>query len=553
MSKKNIFSFFSFSCRTSQTKREVIFMEKTAKTSITTEYTWEERAKIAETKLDNALDEIEYLKARIRLLQAKRFGASSEKNKDHRDQTKLFENVFNEAEATAEPLAPEPELITVPEHKRKKRTKRGASLEGLPEEIIEYHLHEEEMSCPCCGNRRHVIGQDTTKEVVYEPAQLFARVHVRYVYGCHTCEKDSDGTQPVVVKAPKPNRAFPGSIASPSVVAHVINEKYVMGSPFYRQEQQWARSGVSLSRQNMANWTIYAAENWFEPLYERMKAELLAKDLLNADETSIQVLKEDGKAAESKSFMWLYRTGRYDPAITLFEYQPSRAKEHPREFLKDFEGFLQTDAYAGYDGLEGVINVGCWAHAKRKYDDAIKATGARGKNSKAQEGLKHCQKLYKIEKNIRHLGPEERYQKRLLESKPVLEAYLAWLHKTKNEVLPQSHLGKAIQYSLNHWTALNNFLLDGRLEIDNNLAERTIKPFVIARKNFLFVDNPRGAKASAIIFSIIESAKDNGLNPFKYIEYLLEKLPNSTSSELDRCLPWSEDLPEFCRTPKKKK
>lgn len=204
---------------------------------------------------------------------------------------KLFASAFNEAEVTAEPLSPESELITVSEHQRKKKGKKGASLDGLPEEIIEYHLPEEDMVCSCCGTTRHVIGQDVTKEVVIIPAQLFARVHVRNVYGCHTCEKNNNGEQPVVVKAPKSNRAFPGSIASPSVVAHVIEEKYVMGSPFYRQEQQWARRGVPFSRQNMANWTLYAAENWFEPIYERMKAQLLTEEVIHADETTSTSLK----------------------------------------------------------------------------------------------------------------------------------------------------------------------------------------------------------------------------------------------------------------------
>jgi hypothetical protein len=302
----------------------------------------------------------------------------------------------------------------------------------------------------------------------------------------------------------------------------------------------------------MANWTLYAAENWFEPIYERMKAQLLTEEVIHADETTLQVLKEDGKSAESKSYMWLYRSGRYGPGISLFEYQPSRSKEHPKEFLKDFRGYLQTDGYAAYNGLEGVINVGCFAHARRKFQDAIKAAGAKGKNSKSQEGLNFCQALYKIEKDLQGLDPEERHQRRLLESKPILEAFSAWLNKTKDEVVQQSHLATAIQYCLNQWTALNAFLLDGRLEIDNNRAERTIRPFVVARKNFLFVDNPRGAKASAVIFSIIETAKENGLNPYKYIEYLLEELPNATSSELDHFLPWSETLPESVRTPKKK-
>lgn len=528
-------------------------MENTTKTSTTTESSWETRALQAEAKLNHVLIEMEYLKEQLRLLKAKRFGPSSEKTKTIVDQLTLFDNVFNEVEATAEPFAPEPELITVPEHKRKKkRAKKGEFLEGLPEEIIEYHLPEEDMVCSCCGHLRHVINEEITKEAVMVPAQLFVRVHKRKVYGCHLCERNGDGSTPVIVKAPKPNRAFPGSIASPSVVAHVIDEKYVMGTPLYRQEQQWARRGLGISRQNMANWANHAAENWLVSIYERMKDVLLAQDIVLADETTLQVLKEPGKAAESKSYMWLYRSGRYGPGITIFEYQPSRAKEHPANFLRGYKGFLQTDAYSGYNGLPGVINVGCLAHARRKFDEAIKVAGGKGKHLKTEEGLAFITKLYAVERKLEDKDPQERYEERLLSSKPVLEAFSAWLHAAEKEVLGSSHLGKAIQYCLNHWVNLNAYLLDGRLEIDNNRSERSIKPFVIGRKNFLFSDTPRGAKASAIIYSIVESAKENGLVPYEYIQYLLEELPNTSTSELDKYLPWSKQLPEHCYTPKKK-
>lgn len=434
----------------------------------TTEFTWEKRALQAEAKLDDALREMEYLKAQINLLTQKRFGSSSEKSKVITDQMRLFDSVFNEAEATAEPFHPEPELITVPEHTRKKKGKRGSSLEGLPEEVVEYHLPEEEMVCSCCGTTRHVINQEITKELVTVPAQVFVRVHARNVYGCRSCETQGDGSEPAIVKAPKPNRAFPGSIASPSVVAHIIEEKYVMGSPFYRQEKQWERQGVNLTRQNMSNWVIYAAQNWFQPIYDRMHEVLLQESIIMTDETGVQVLKEEGKAPESKSFMWVYRSGRYGPGIVLYEYQPSRAREHPKLFLEGFKGYLQSDGYKAYNGLPDVINVGCLAHARRRYDEAVKAAGGASKNPKALEGLNFCGQLYKIERELKDLTPEERYRERLLRSKPVLEAFLAWLQKTERESLPKSHLGQAINYCLNQWEQLNAFLLDGRLEIDNN-------------------------------------------------------------------------------------
>ena len=522
-------------------------MEMKPKTQDLTEYSWQERALKAEAQLAEALKRVEYLEAQIRLLTAKRYGRSSEKTP--KNQLNLFEDVFNEAEATAEPFAPEPELITVSAHKRAKpKAKKGVSLEGLPEKVIEYRLTEEELVCSC-GHERHIIGQEITKELVVVPAQLYVNKHVQYIYGCRHCENNGDGTEAVVVSAPKPNRAFPGSIASPSVVAHIIEEKYVMGVPLYRQEQQWARKGINLSRQNMSNWIMHA-QTWLQPMYDRMKAKLLEQDIIHADETTLQVLNEDGKKAESQSYMWLYRSGRFGPGIVLYEYQPSRAREHPREFLKGFKGYLVTDAYAGYNDIPDVINVGCWAHARRGFDEAIKAAGKRLKEPKAAEGLRFCNELFSVERELKDLDPIERYEQRLLRSKPLLDAFLAWLRKTQEESTPQSHLGKAVGYCLNNWQALNNFLLDGRLEIDNNIAERAIKPFVIGRKNFLFCITPRGATASATTYSIIESAKENGLKPFEYLKYLFTELPNASSEDLDKFLPWSETLPEYCRTSK---
>ena len=248
--------------------------------------------------------------------------------------------------------------------------------------------------------------------------------------------------------------------------------------------------------------------------------------------------------------MWLYRTGNVGPPIVLFEYQPSRSAEHLRDFLKGFKGYLVTDAYSGDNDIPDVTNVYCWAHARRGFDEAIKAAGKKANNSKAMEGLKFCNELFDIERNLKDLGPQERYEKRLLHSKPVLEAFLAWLKQVSEECVPQSHLGKAVSYCLKHWEFLNNFLLDGRLEIDNNRAERSIKPFVIGRKNFLFCITPRGAQASATTYSIVESAKENGLKPFEYLEYLFTELPNASADDLDSFLPWSPTIPDRCRTKK---
>ena len=324
--------------------------------------------------------------------------------------------------------------------------------------------------------------------------------------------------------------------------------------PLYRQEQQLSRQGVELSRQTMANWVLNVADPWLKIIYDRLHEELLDRDILHADETTLQVLKEPGRSAETKSYMWLYRTGRDGPPIVLYEYQTTRASKHPDRFLSGFEGYLQTDGYSGYGKLTGITLVGCWAHARRKYTEALKALPAAQKDKPvaASVGLEYCNRLFAIERQLKYVSDKERYEKRLEKSKPLLDEFYIWLKKQKQQTLPKSAFGQAITYCLNQWDSLNSFLLDGRLEIDNNRAERSIKPFVIGRKNWLFTNTPRGARGSAIIYSIIETAKENNLKPYNYLVYLFEQLPNIDTGDqaaIDRLLPWSNTLPEECRMP----
>ncbi|CUH93772.1 hypothetical protein SD1D_2257 [Herbinix luporum] len=291
-------------------------------------------------------------------------------------------------------------------------------------------------------------------------------------------------------------------------------------------------------------------------IYDRMHILLLKETLIHADETTMQVLDEKDKKPTSKSYMWLYATGAFGPQRFLYEYQPSRSSKHPEKFLKGFKGFLQTDGYAGYNGVPDVIQVGCLAHGRRGFTDALKALPKDATTTKttAEEGLEFCNQLFKIEKTLKKLKPEERYEKRLEQSKPVLEAFLSWLQIREKQVLPKSALGKAIKYCLNQWTKLSAFMLDGRIEISNNRAERAIKPFVIGRKNFLFSKSPKGATASAIVYSIIETAKANKLNAYYYLNHLFEKLPNidlENIDELDKLLAWSDSVPEECKIPLK--
>lgn len=349
-----------------------------------------------------------------------------------------------------------------------------------------------------------------------------------------------------------PLPVLPGSLVSPSAMAYIMTQKYVESMPLYRQEQQLARLGVELSRQTLANWMIQGADRWLSPLYARMHKHLLAQDILHADETTLQVLREPGRSAESTSYLWLYRTGRAGPPIILYDYRMTRASKHPRRFLSGFKGYLHVDGYAGYNELPNVTLVGCWAHARRKFDEALKALPAAQRNAAvaAKEGLEFCNRLFAIERDLGEATPEERYARRQEFSRPVVEAFSAWLKYQSPRVLPKSAFGQAIKYCRNQWDKLTAFLQDGRLDLDNNRSERSIKPFVIGRKNWLFANTSRGADASATIYSIVETAKENGLNPFNYLQYLFERLPNLDTQDekaLDELLPWSATLPPICR------
>lgn len=308
----------------------------------------------------------------------------------------------------------------------------------------------------------------------------------------------------------------------------------MMGVPLYRQEQEWKRQGILLSRQTMSNWLLRASEEWLQPVYDALRQRLLEHEVLHADETVLQVLREPGKTAQSKSYMWLYRTGS-DTAtpIVLMDYQQSRKAEHPKEFLGGWSGYLHADGYAGYHKLPARITVvGCWAHARRKFDEALKALPKQDQSgSGALTGKQYCDRLFAIERELADLPHEERYFQRQERAKPVLGEFFAWLQEQAGH-LGKNTLGKAVRYTLEQWQYLERYLLDGRLEISNNRAERSIKPFVIDRKNFLFANTPRGAQASAAIFSLVETAKENGLNSYDYLTYIFSHAPQ-----------WANDIP----------
>jgi transposase len=501
------------------------------------------------TKLENQVTELKiklaWYEEQFRKAQHQRFAASSERT--HPDQLTLF----NEAEAEADPKQPEPTLETVTVERRKKTAgHRETKLAGLPVETVTYTLSAAECICPDCAGPLHEMSTEVRRELKIIPAQVSVVEHVRPIHGCRYCEQN--GLRTPIITAPMPAPALPGSLASPSMLAYVMRQKYVDSLPLYRQEQQFRQLGIELSRQTMANWLIAASERWLDPLYRVFHAKLLEQEIVLADETTLQVLREPGRAAQTKSYLWLYRTGRVGIDVVLYDYRTGRGGEHPEQFLSGFNGYLQTDGYSGYAKVKGITQLGCWAHARRKYYEAMQvAPPAQRAQTVAAEGLAFCNALFEVERRWKMATPEERYTARLAESKPILERFAAWLKEQQLRALPKGLLGTAITYSLKQWEKLNVFLQDGRLEIDNNRSERAIKPTVIGRKNFLFSNTPRGAKASAILYSIVETAKANGLKPEAYLQYLFEQLPqlpdHKDRTSLEKLAPWSPSLPITCR------
>lgn len=491
--------------------------------------------------------QVEYLLEQVGLGRHRQFGTSSEKSEYDFGQM----NLFNEAEVYAAPLASEPSLTEVEKHYRKKRRELPGKLpEDLPVEVVEHRLPDDDQNCPACDEALHVMGKEVVRrELKLVPASAVIVEHVRYAYACRNCEK-TDVSVPVV-KAPMPAAVIKGSFATPEAVAHIMVQKFVMGVPLYRQEQDWKRQGILLLRQTMANWLIRCSEEWLKPVYEALKKKLLARNVLHADETVVQVLREPGRAAQSKSYMWLYRTSG-DAALTivLMEYQQGRGSEYPARFLEGFEGYLHTDGHGAYHKLpENIVVVGCWAHARRKFDEALKLLPPdKREGSGPLIGKRFCDRLFAIERELAPLPAEKRHQKRQELARPVLDAFSACLDSQYHRTTKNA-FGRAVHYAVNEWKYLGRYLLDGRLEISNNRAERSIKPFVIDRKNFLFANTPAGARASAVIFSIIETAKENALNPFEYLAFLFHSLPISPGGPIDDFLPGGKLVPQRCYCP----
>ncbi len=508
-------------------------------------------------QLENIDHNLQLVLEQLADLKRHRFGRSSERHEP--DEQLSFMEVdgkivfFNESEAVAaEGSGEEPEAV--PRRKPKRRQgKREEDLEGLPVVVVEHSMTEEELAALFGEGGGKQLPDEVYCRYGFTPAKVEVEEHHVKVYA----GKNTDE----IVRAPHPESLLRGSLVSPSLEAAVMNAKYVNAVPLYRQEQEFLRYGLHISRQNMANWTIQCADRYLAVLYDYLHEKMYGCHVLQADETPVLVNK-DGRPAGSKSYMWVYRTGRMyaDRQIVLYEYQRSRNASHPQEFLKKFSGICVTDGYQVYHTIEGEREdlriAGCWSHARRRFDEAVKALPkAKQKDSRAYLALTMIQAIYREEKQLKELPPQERQNRRQLSVRPLVEAYFIWVRENLPNVPQKSKTWEGFSYSLNQEKYLKVFLDDGEVPMDNNAAEQSIRGFCIRKKNWVMMDTVAGAKSSAVIYSIAETAKANNLKPYEYFEYLLTEIPrhldDTDRAFLDDLLPWSPNLPANCRKPGK--
>lgn len=483
-----------------------------------------------------------------------RFGRSSEKMEDASqisfmevDGTIVF---FNEAEAVCNLDAPEPEQLEVPTlHPVKKKGKKEQDMSGLPIERVDHYMTEEELTAEFGKNGWKQLPDAISRRYRFVPAKVEVEEHHIGVY--------SDKKDGHMVKAKHPRGLLHGSTVSPTLAAAIINGKYVNAIPLYCLEQEFRRYGLAITRQNMANWMIRLGEEYLSVLYDYLHRKLYDYHVIQADETPVLV-NHDGRPAGSKSYMWVYRSGYMYPEkqIVLYEYQRTRNASHPREFLKDFSGICVTDGYQVYHTLEkekeDLTIAGCWVHGRRKFEEVLATIPAEGKKeSVAYLVMKQIQAIYREEGKLKDLSSKERLAQRQVVIRPLVDALFAYLKQKKDQIVVKGKLKAAFTYLLNQEKYLRVFLNDGDVPMDNNASERAIRGFCIGKKNWEVIDTINGAKTSAVIYSIAETAKANNLKPYEYFEHLLTVIPehmeDTDRSFLEELLPWSPALPENIR------
>ena len=509
-------------------------------------------------KLSGEIQELnkkmEVLIEQITLANKNRFGRSSEKMTDTSqicfmevDGTIVF---FNEAEAVSDLDAEEPDTLeNKPARTAKVVGKKDADIKDLPVNIINHYLTDEELVAEFGENGWKQLPDAISKRYRFIPAKVEIDEHHVGVYASKTDDR--------IIKADHPKALLHGSLVSPTIAAAIMNGKYVNAVPLYRLEQEFSRYGLTITRQNMANWMIRLGESYLAVLYDYLHQKLYNYHVIQADETPVLV-NRDGRSAGSKSYMWVYRSGHLytDKQIVLYDYHKTRNSSHPREFLRDYSGICVTDGYQVYHTIEkereDLQIAGCWVHARRKFDEALTVIPKAHQNkSNAFLVIKQIQAIYREEGKLNKLSSEERLMQRQLVIKPLVDALFAYLKKMEPTVPASGQLRKAYTYILNQEKYLRVFLEDGEVPIDNNASERAIRGFCIGKKNWQMIDTINGAHSSAIIYSIAETAKANNLKPYDYFVYLLEEIPKHMEQKdrtfLENLLPWSKKLPEGIR------
>lgn len=482
------------------------------------------------------------LKQQVDYLTKKLFGRSSEKRKEAIPGQM---NLFNEAEELQDEkaAAAEEEFIKGYKRKRKPKATQAEQFEGLPVETVYLDLPDGKKNCPNCGSSLKEIGSEfVRRELKFIPAKMRVVEYYSKTYNCQTCEENEE---PHIFKGKDfhPHRLH--GMGGPSAIAWVMYQKYCNAIPLYRQEKDFEQYGAKIGRATLANWIIKNSKECFAPMYDYFRKKLLERRFLMADETPVQVLKEPNRRPESKSYMWIYRTGEDGGVpIIMYRYSETRAGENARRFLEDYDGYLMCDGYSGYNKIKTAKRCSCWAHARRYLVEAVPQGKENDITEPAVQGITYIDKLFRLEKQIRqrHQDPDAVKDARLKKEMPVLDAFWSWLDGAM--AVKGSRLAKALIYIRNRREDLMRYLEDGRCSFSNNASERSVKPFVIGRKNWLFCDTPDGAVASEMVYTVIETAKANGVNIYHYLCYLLEQCPSNQSSEeeLESIAPWNEDV-----------
>ena len=500
----------------------------------------------AANKREEALtQERDNLKEEVDLLRKKLFGTSSEKRVlDIPGQL----NFFNEAELEQDPALAQMEELEasssekIPK-KRKARATDAERFKGIPVEKEYLDLSEKEKNCPVCGTALKQIGEEfVRRELVFIPARLKVREYYSRNYECPQCSQHGI---PVIKKGKDGRPHMLYGMACAGTVAWVMYQKFCNALPYFRQEKDWKQYGASITRKTMANWVIQNSEAFFLPMYEYFQRKLLEREFAMADETPLQVLHEPGRRAQTQSYMWLFRSGEDGlPPIILYKYSETRAGENAVDFLRGFKGYLMCDGYSGYNKVPDAKRTACWAHIRRYLTDAIPKGKALDYTQPSVQGVMYINQLFHLEDIIKakHTSFDAIKKARLEKEKPVVEGFLSWLDQ--QAPVRGSRMDKAVTYIQNRRSYLTTYLEDGRCSFSNNLSENAIRPFTVGRKNWLFCDTPNGAQASALVYSMVEIAKANGVNVYHYLTYLLEKMPSDRMSdeELELLAPWNENV-----------